>query len=184
MKPIYLLLLVLMACGFFACTTDYATDTTEINPQPEGKAMDATSFAVFTTDLADLGLFDEDDQLFDGEHGSEDFRIYLDEDEGSITADFLTDNDGQDDERTLKEILAIRPARNWSTSITLRHQPEDVRRFENWLTDNFSGNVYVDLRLTILENGEMRISGLVPTETDLVAFPDVPLFGGAGATAI
>lgn len=178
MKPIYLLLLVLMACGFFACTADYATDATELSPQPEGNRMDAASFAVFTTDLNDLGLFDEDNQLFEGEHGSEDFRIYLDEEEGSITADFLTDSDGLDDERTLKEILATRPVRNWSSSITLRHQSEDVYRFQNWLTNNFSGNVYVDIRLTILENGNIRMRGLVPTEADLVAFPDVPLFGG------
>ncbi len=176
MKPIYLLLLVLMACGFFACTTDYATDTTEITPKPEGKIMNAASFADFTTDLDELGLFNNEAQLFDDAHGSEDFRLYIDEEGESITIDFLTDSDGLDDERNLKEILAIRPARNWSSSITLRQKPEDATRFQNWLTANFTGNVYVDLRLTILENGDIRLSGLVPTETDLEQFSDVPLF--------
>ena len=178
MKPIYLLLLVLMAFGFFACTTDYVTDPTEISPQPEGKTMDAASFAEFTSALDDFGLFATDTELFANNQGSEDFRVYIDaeEDEKCPTIDFLTNSDGLDDERTLKEILATRPARNWSTTLTLRHQPEDARRFQNWLTDNFSGNVYVDLRLTILENGNLRLSGLVPTVEDLEQFPNVPLF--------
>lgn len=177
MKPIYLLLMVLMACGFFACTSDYATDTAEITPKPEGKVMDAASFAEFTTSLDDLGLFDSDDSLFDNAPGSEDFRLYIDEreEEGYPTVDFLTDNDDMDDERTLKEILATRPVRNWSTTITLRYEPEDALRFQNWLTTNFTGNVYVDLRLTVLENGNIQISGLIPTEADMEQFPDVPL---------
>lgn len=114
MKPIYLLLLVLMACGFFACTNDYTADATELSPQPEGELMDATAFANFTAALEDFGLFAEGEQLFEGEYGSEDFRIYIDkdEDEECPTVDFLTNSDDLDDERTLKETRALRPARN------------------------------------------------------------------------
>jgi hypothetical protein len=167
-----------MACGFFACTNDYTADATELSPQPEGELMDATAFANFTAALEDFGLFAEGEQLFEGEYGSEDFRIYIDkdEDEECPTVDFLTNSDDLDDERTLKETRALRPARNWSTSITLHHQPEDAQRFQNWLTDNFSGSTHVDLRLSFDGSGEMVISGLKPTQADLEQFPDQPLF--------
>jgi len=174
MKPIYLLLLVLMACGFFACTTDYATDSTEIAPQPEGKIMDAATFASFTTDLEEFGLFDKEVMTDDDFHGVEDFRIYLVED--GTTFDCLTDSDISDEDRTIEEIMDLRPVRNWSSSITLTYSKGDAERFQNWLTDNFSGSDYVDLRLSFLENNEMLISGLKPTEADLEQFPDVPLF--------
>ena len=176
MKPLYLLLLVLIACGFYACTPDQAIAPTEFSPRAEGNTMDAASFAELTDALAEFGLFSTDPDDFADEAGSEDFRIHLDEEEKEITLDFLTKGDGQDQERSLEEILASRPVRNWSTTLTLRHDADDAERFRNWLTDNFSGTINVDVRLTIHENGALELSGLVPTAAELARYPEVPLF--------
>lgn len=174
MKPIYLLLLVLMACGFFACTTDYATDATEIAPQPEGKTLNASDFADFTSAMVELGFFDEESFTEPEDYGTEDVRILLDE-EGEFNVDFLT-NDGFDYDRTVEQTLAQRPGRNWSETITLFFNDNEADRLQSWLTDNFSGSEHVDLRVSMLVNGSIRISGLQPTKSDLDQFPAVSLF--------
>jgi hypothetical protein len=173
MKPIYLLL-VLMACGFFACTTDFTSDATEIAPQPEGKTLDAAILADFTSDLDDLGLFDTEEMIEADYIGIEDFRLYLQD--GEFAFDFLTESDNADEDRTFEEILALRPVRNWSSSITLPYSKGDAERFQTWLIDNFAGSTHIDLRLSVSKKRSMTIRGMSATEADLEQFTDVPLF--------
>jgi hypothetical protein len=164
-----------MACGFFACTTAYATDATEIAPQPEGKIMDAATFADFTTALVELDLFDKESMTNSDWIDSEDYRLYIGDDE-EFTIDFLTEGDSADEDRTMEEILDRRPVRNWTSTFTLSFTTEDAGLFQHWLTNNFSGSTHLDLRLSVFENGTVTISGLRATAADLKQFPDVPLF--------
>lgn len=167
-----------MACGFFACTTDYATDTTEIAPKPDGKILDEAALVDFTAFLVDFGIFDEEEMADADWIGIEDYRLYIDEEE-DVAIDFLTDNGSSDEDRTFEEILALRPVRNWSSSITLSFSEGDSERFQVWLIDNFAGSTHIDLRLSIFKKGSMTISGVKATEADLEQFPDVPLFSSS-----
>lgn len=172
MKPIYLLLLLFLACGFFACTEDPTQATTELAPQPEGKTLDAASFAEFTSVMVDFGLFDEDEFGDLEDYGSEDVRLFRHAD-GELGLDFLT-NDGFTGETSVAEVLAHRPARDWSEVIQLAFDEAEAPRLRNWLTDNFRGATHVDLRVSFLVNGTIVISGLRPTVEELKVFGPVP----------
>lgn len=172
MKPIYLLLLLFMAIGFFACTEDPTAVAIELAPQPEGKILDATSFAEFTDALVDFGIFEEDDLTDLEDYGSEDVRLYRNE-AGELELDFLT-NDGFNGDMSLDEVLAHHPARNWDEVIELSFDEEEAPRLQDWLTTNFSGAAHVDLRVSFLVNGTIVISGLQPSAKDLVEFGAVP----------
>jgi|AntRauTorckE5430_2_1112549.scaffolds.fasta_scaffold00916_9 hypothetical protein len=176
MRPIHLLLLLCLACGFFACTEDPSQVATELTPRPENKTLDAASFAEFTNNIVALGLFDEEAFADPEDFGSEDVRLFYDADEDEATVDFLT-NDGFDEETSVAEVLANRPARNWYDSIQLTFDDAEAPRLQRWLTDNFSGATHLDLRVSFLENGTIKISGLRASEKDLVAFPAVDFFG-------
>ena len=93
MKPIYLLLLLLMACGFFACTTNLAQqDQTEIAPITDGKTLDATAFAELVDEMVNMDLFDEEEFLSSEDYGVMDLRLFMQEDGTSLDADFLFDD--------------------------------------------------------------------------------------------
>lgn len=173
MKPIYLLLLVLLACGFFACTEELSQPTTELAPQPESKTLDATSFAEFTSVMVDFGFFDEDEFTDLDDYGTEDVRLFHHAN-GEFGLDFLT-NDGFNDDTSVAEVLAQRPIRNWYDVIQLTFDEAEEPRLRTWLTDNFSGAQHVDLRIAFLVNGTIVVSGLQPTDEDLIDFPDVGL---------
>ena len=174
MKPIYLLLLLFMAIGLFACTEDPTQVATELAPQPEGKILDANSFAEFTNNLVDFGLFEEDNFTDLEDFGSEDVRLYRNE-AGELEVDFLT-NDGFSGGMSVDEVIAHHPARNWEKVIELSIDKAEAPRLSNWFTANFSGVSQVDLRVSFLVNGTIVISGLKPTADDLVEFGAVPFF--------
>ncbi|TXF88212.1 hypothetical protein FUA23_15480 [Neolewinella aurantiaca] len=174
MKPRYLLLLALLACGFSACTTDYTTNTSHISPLPEGELMNAASFAELASGLEELGLFDAT-AMADEPLAVEDLRIYLHENE--LTADFLSDSGNEETDLTLEEIMALRPARNWSSSVTLSYSKEGAERLQRWLTDNFTGSTHIDLRFIVSANKqEIIVRGIEPSAADFEQFPEVPLF--------
>lgn len=172
MKPLYLLLLLFLACGFFACTEDISQAATELAPQPEGKTLDATSFAEFTSVMVDFGLFNEAKFENLEDYNSEDVRLFLD-DEGEIGLDFLT-TEGFTGETSIAEVLAHQPARNWRDVIQLTFDEAEAPRLRTWLTDNFRGATHVDLRVSFLVNGTIVISGLRPSAEELVEFGAVP----------
>jgi len=146
MKPVYLLLLLFMAIGFFACTEDPTQVATELAPQPEGKTLDANSFAEFTDALVEFGLFDEDDFTELEDYNSEDVRLYLNEG-GELELDFLTE-DGFTGETSITEVLTHHPARNWEEVIELSFDEAEAPRLHRWLTKNFSGVSQLDLRVS------------------------------------
>lgn len=171
-KPLYFLLLLLLACGFFACTEEIGQPTTELSPQPEGKTLDAAGFAEFTSVMVEFGLFDEDEFGDLEDYGSEDVRLFRHAN-GELGLDFLT-NDGFTGETSVAEVLAHRPARNWHDVIQLSFDEAEAPRLRTWLTDNFSGATHVDLRVSFLVNGTIVISGLRPSVEDLAVFGPVP----------
>lgn len=172
MKPIYLLLVLFMAIGFFACTEDLTEVATELVPQPESKTLNSTSFAEFTEALVDFGIFKEDGLTDLEDYGSEDVRLYLNE-TGELELDFLT-NDGLTGDMSIDEVLAHHPVRNWQEVIELSFDEAEAPRLRDWLTRNFSEITHVDLRFSFLVNGTIVISGLQPSADELVEFGAVP----------
>jgi hypothetical protein len=174
MKPIYLLLLLLIACGFFACTTDQTQDATEIMPTPEGKTLDAFSFTEFTDVLVDFDVFDEVSLQEEGDYGAGDFRLYYDEDE-ELILDPLTEG-AYLEAKKYTDPLALLPARHWAATIELGFVPESANRLNNWLMKNFDGKQSIDLRIIFVENGTVLFQGIPTTEEALVDFPDKDWF--------
>lgn len=172
MKPLYLLLLLFLACGFFACTEDPTQAATELTPQPEGNTLDAAGFAEFTSVMVEFGLFDEDQFADLEDYGSEDVRLFR-HDNGELGLDFLT-TDGFTGNTSVAEVLAHRPARNWHDVIQLTFDEAEAPRLQAWLTNNFSGATHLDLRVSFLVNGTIVISGLRPSVEELEVFGPVP----------
>ncbi|SEP84550.1 hypothetical protein [Neolewinella agarilytica] len=173
MKPIYLLLLLFMAIGFFACTEDPTQVATELVPQPEGKVLDAQNFADLTGFMVEFGLFEEGNLVDLEDYGSEDLRFYLN-DKGELDLDFLTKG-GVSGKMTIEEALAHAPVRNWRETIELSFDEKEAPRLQEWLTQNFAGAEYLDLRISYLVNGTIVFSGLQPPAEDLIEFEAVPL---------
>jgi hypothetical protein len=161
-----------LACGFFACTEELGQPATELAPQPEGKTLDAASFAEFTSVMADFGLFDEDEFTDLADYASEDVRLFRHAN-GELGLDFLT-SDGFTGETSVAEVLAHRPIRNWREVIELSFNENEAPRLRTWLTNNFRGATHVDLRVSFLVNGTIVISGLQPSVEELATFGPVP----------
>ncbi len=172
MKPLYFLLLLFLAFGFFACTEDPTQAVTELAPEPEGKTLDAGSFAEFTSVMVDFGLFDETQFENLEDYASEDVRLFR-HPNGELGLDFLT-TDGFTGETSVAEVLAHYPTRNWRDVIQLTFDKAEGGRLQAWLTNNFSGATHVDLRVSFLVNGTIVISGLRPSVEELAAFGPVP----------
>lgn len=174
MKPLYLLLLLLMACGFFACTTDMTQQPAEIAPVPEGKTLDAESFAEFTELLVDFGLFKEDDLVTEEDYGAGDFRLFFDK-TGELELETLTKGIYLSATEHTDPIATL-PARNWTNSIELGFTPSSADRLNKWLVRNFNGNQAIDLRIAILENGTILFQGIPTTAKAKVDFPLIEWF--------
>lgn len=175
MKPIYLLLLLLMATGFFACTTNFTQEVTEITPAPEGKSLDATAFAEVSEAFVELDLFDEESFKTTEGYGVMDVRLYLNEAGENVDADFLFDA-GFTGTDFMEDILAGAPDRAWEQTITLSFEIAEAARLQDWLTHHFSGARYLDLRIIVLESGTITVQGLRPSAADRKAYPARPLF--------
>jgi hypothetical protein len=174
MKPLYLLLLLLMACGFFACTTDLAQQTTEILPAPEGKALDADDFSELTSIFVDFDVFDESSFREEADYGAGDFRLYFDK-EGELLFKPLTEGSCLlASEHT--DPLAALPARHWAASIALGFTPTSADRLSGWLTKNFNRQQSIDLRIAILENGTLLFQGIPTTAEAAADFPETSWF--------
>lgn len=174
MKPIYLLLLLLMACGFFACTTDQSQDATEIMPAPEGKTLDAFSFSEFTDLLVDFDVFDETTLQEEGDYGAGDFRLYFDEDE-ELVLDPLTEGTYLEAKNYTDPLTAL-PSRHWTNTLEVGFAPESANQLNDWLVSNFDGKSSIDLRIILVENGTILFQGTPTTAEALVDFPDQDWF--------
>lgn len=175
MKPVFWLLLLLLSCGFFACTKESNPNQTEISPTPERKGLDAAVFAELTSEMVEFYLFDEDHFQELEDYGVMDLRIFFDQESGDLDADFLFDA-SYISTTEFEKMMEDAPDRNWEASITLQFDEAEAQRLDEWLNRHFTGSTFLDLRILILENGTITVRGLRPTEQDLVDFPPQPLF--------
>lgn len=175
MKHVIWLLLLLLSCGFFACTKEFNRNQTEISPAPERKGLDATAFAELTNSMIEFDIFDEDHFQELEDYGVMDLRIFFDQESRELDAEFLFDATYVSTTE-FEKMMDDAPDRNWEETITLQFDKAEAQRLEKWLNRHFTGSTYLDLRLLILENGTITVRGLRPTEQDLVDFPPQPLF--------
>ncbi|MFT5998026.1 MAG: hypothetical protein ACI81P_000472 [Neolewinella sp.] len=174
MNPIHLLLLLLLACGFFACTTDLAQQTTKILPAPEGKTLDADEFSQLTDIFVDFNVFEEGSLREEEDYGAGDFRLYFDE-EGELTFMPLTKGSCLLASEHIDPLTAL-PARHWASTTALGFTPASADQLNRWLIKNFSNQPSLDLRIALLENGTILFQGVATTAEAAADFPETSWF--------
>lgn len=157
MKPIYLLLLVLMAIGFFACERDLLLEPSQPLTQSEDKVLGTNELAEFSARLADINLFDESTHTDPSHYGAGEVRLFIDE-AGDLALDFLTEN-LMVSSADVADPVDLLPTRAWHSTIELLFEPNEENRLRNWLIQNFKGSSSVALRIALRENGTIFFAG-------------------------
>jgi len=174
MKLLYLLLFVLIACGFFACTTELGQpEVTELQPTPAGKKLDARAFAEFTDLFVTFGIFDAETYRDSDHFGVMDVRLQINE-TADLSLGFLM-NDGFLSVTDHDDVRAAAPERPWATAIRLGFDDGQAERLHDWLTAHFTDAPFVDLRIIALPGDKLTLRALVPTVAERLAFPASPL---------
>jgi hypothetical protein len=158
MKPVYLLLLVLLAIGFFACERDLLQEPAQPMAQSEDKVLGTNELAEFSSRLADINLFDESSHTDPAHYGTGEVRLFIDE-AGDLALDFLTENLMIPSTET-EDPAELLPSRNWQATIELLFEPNEENRLRNWLIQNFKGSSSLALRIALRENGTIFFAGL------------------------
>ncbi|MTB52391.1 hypothetical protein [Lewinella sp. W8] len=157
MKPVYLLLLVLIAIGFFACERDLLEPSQPV-AQSEDKVLGTNELAEFSARLADINLFDESTHTDPSHYGAGEVRLFIDE-AGDLALDFLTEN-LMISSADVADPADLLPTRAWHSTIELLFEPNEENRLRHWLIQNFKGSQSLALRIALRENGTIFFAGL------------------------